>query len=79
MKLRIWSGVFAMVLAATAASAQQGTSELRGRVIDDQGAVLPGVSVTVTNQATGMFRETVSSADGSFIASGLVPGTYRAH
>jgi len=78
MKLRIWSGVFVMVLAATAASAQQGTSELRGRVVDDQGAVLPGVSVTVTNQATGMFRETVSSADGSFIASGLVPGTYRA-
>ena len=25
-----------------------------------------------------MFRETVSSADGSFIASSLVPGTYEA-
>ena len=78
MKLRILSGFMVLLLSATVAAAQQGTSELRGRVVDDQGAVLPGVSVTVTNQATGMFRETVSSADGTFIASGLIPGTYRA-
>jgi hypothetical protein len=57
--------------------AQQGTTELRGRVADAQGGVLPGVTVTVRNQATGMFRETVSGSDGSFIASGLVPGTYE--
>jgi hypothetical protein len=66
-----------LVLTATAAAAQQGTSELRGHVVDSQGAVLPGVTVVVTNQATGMFRETISGADGSFIGSGLVPGTYR--
>ncbi|MGE3491431.1 MAG: carboxypeptidase regulatory-like domain-containing protein [Vicinamibacterales bacterium] len=78
MKSRTLSWVLTMLMAATVASAQQGTSELRGRVVDDQGGVLPGVTVTLTNQATGMFRETVSGADGSFIASGLVPGTYRA-
>ncbi len=78
MKSRVVSGLIVLLLSAAAVAAQQGTSELRGRVVDDQGAVLPGVTVTVTNQATGMFRETVSSADGSFIASGLVPGTYRA-
>ena len=39
--------------------------------------MLPGVSVTVTNQANGMYRNTVSGEDGSFIASGLVPGTYQ--
>jgi len=78
MKSRMWNWLVVLLLSATAAAAQQGTSELRGRVVDDQGAVLPGVTVTLTNQATGMFRETVSGADGSFIASGLVPGTYRA-
>ena len=78
MRSRMWMWLVVLLLSATAAAAQQGTSELRGRVVDDQGAVLPGVAVTVTNQATGMFRETVSGADGSFIASGLVPGTYRA-
>src|SRR3954469_19669848 len=78
MKKRVVSLVFMMaVLIAMSASAQQGTTELRGRVIDPQGAVLPGVNVVVRNQETGMFRETVSGQDGTFIASGLVPGTYQ--
>ena len=42
-----------------------GAVEIRGRVLDQQGAVLPGVTVTVRNQDTGMFRETVSNADGA--------------
>jgi Carboxypeptidase regulatory-like domain/TonB dependent receptor-like, beta-barrel len=69
-------GMLATVV-ATPAWAQQGTTELRGRVADDQGGVLPGVTVIVRNQATGMYRETVSGSDGSFIASGLTPGTYE--
>jgi len=64
------------LLAAVPAAAQQGTTDLRGRVADSQSAVLPGVTVTATNEATGMFRTTVSAADGTFIASGLTPGTY---
>ncbi len=77
MKQRVLSWVVMALLVASAAVAQQGTTELRGRVIDAQGGVLPGVTVTVRNQETGMFRETVSGGDGSFIASGLVPGTYQ--
>lgn len=77
MRVRLLSWALITMLAATAVSAQQGTSELRGRVTDAQGGVLPGVTVVVTNQASGMFRETLSGEDGSFIASGLVPGTYR--
>ncbi len=70
-------GTLLFLLLATAVSAQQGTTELRGRVADAQGGILPGVTVIVRNQATGMYRETVSGSDGSFIASGLVPGTYE--
>ena len=77
MKQRVLSWVVMALLVASAAVAQQGTTELRGRVVDAQGGVLPGVTVTVRNQETGMFRETVSAGDGSFIASGLVPGTYQ--
>jgi hypothetical protein len=66
-----------LLLFATPALAQQGTTELRGRVLDAQGGVLPGVTVTVRNEATGMYRATVSSEDGSYIASGLTPGTYE--
>jgi len=74
---RVIGAVLMMLVVAVPASAQQGTTELRGRVIDAQGAVLPGVTVVVRNQETGMVRDTVSGQDGIFIASGLVPGTYQ--
>ena len=76
MLRRVLGALFALLLAVPA-FAQQGTTELRGKVVDAQGGVLPGVTVTVRNQATGMFRETQSGSDGSFIASGLTPGTYE--
>jgi len=70
-------GTLMMLLLAAPLAAQQGTTELRGRVVDGQGGILPGVAVVIRNQNTGMFRETVSGADGSYIASGLTPGTYE--
>jgi hypothetical protein len=61
----------------TSAIAQQGTADLRGRVVDASGAVLPGVSIVVRHQESGMFRETVSSADGTFSMSAMNPGVYE--
>src|SRR6476620_9762584 len=79
MKQKVVVGVLLALLVALAlpVSAQQGTTEVRGRVVDPQGAVLPGVTVTVRNQDTGMYRETVSGSDGTFIATGIVPGKYQ--
>ena len=65
------------LLMAGAAVAQQGTTEVRGRVTDAQGATMPGVTVTVKNEQTGMFRTTLSGDSGAYIASGLVPGRYE--
>ena len=65
----------ALVLAASAA-AQQGTAQISGRVTDEQGAVLPGVSVVVRNEDTGVSRELTSSAEGTFSAAQLPPGRY---
>jgi hypothetical protein len=70
-------GTILLLLLAAPVFAQQGTTEVRGRVLDAGGGVLPGVTVIARNQATGMYRETVSGSDGSFIASGLTPGTYE--
>ena len=64
-------------LIAPVVSAQQGSAELRGRVIDPQAEALPGVTVVVTNQATGNFREAVSSGDGSWFMAAIPPGTYQ--
>ena len=56
---------------------QQGTSELRGRILDGSGAALPGVTVVAKNQATGMYRQTVTDSDGVYFVAGIVPGTYE--
>ena len=45
MRRRAFSWMFAWLLMAGAAGAQQGTSEVRGRGIDSTGASLPGVTV----------------------------------
>jgi hypothetical protein len=65
------------LIAAGSAHAQQGTGELRGRVVDAQNAVLPGVAIVAKNEASGQFREVVSGADGSFFMSALTPGSYE--
>ncbi len=61
---------------ATFALAQVGRTELRGRVTDEQGGVLPGVTVLITNQDDGTFREVISSSDGTYFAAQLLPGTF---
>ena len=66
-----------LVVAGASAHAQQGTGELRGRILDAQSAVLPGVTVVAKNEASGQFREIVSGADGSFFMSALTPGSVR--
>jgi hypothetical protein len=53
---RKFVGILMMLLLAGPAFAQQGTTELRGRVVDAQTGVLPGVTVIVRNQATGFAR-----------------------
>ena len=77
MQRLIAGSLFVTLFVASSASAQQGTSEVRGRILDPQGAVLPGVTVLVRNQDTGMFREAVSNPDGTYFVSGIVPGMYE--
>jgi hypothetical protein len=60
----------------TPATAQENTAELRGRVVDSQDAGVPGVTILVTNEATGVYRQTVSTADGSYFLTSIAPGIY---
>src|SRR5499426_1899766 len=55
----------------------QATSTFNGRVLDQGDAVLPGVTITATNNATGVVRTTVTNADGSYYLPGLEPGVYE--
>jgi hypothetical protein len=65
------------LLTPAPASAQLGTGDLRGKVVDQQGAVLPGVTVIAKNEGSGQYRETVSSTDGTFSMIALIPGNYE--
>ncbi|MBI3262914.1 MAG: TonB-dependent receptor [Acidobacteria bacterium] len=67
-----------LALAVGPALAQQSQySAMQGRILDESGLALPGVVIVVTHQESGMFRQVVSNADGSYFVTGLVPGPYR--
>jgi hypothetical protein len=61
----------------TLAFSQESTAELRGRVLDAQDAPVPGATITITNQATGVIRQTVSNADGTYFITAISPGSYE--
>jgi len=61
---------------AAPAFAQQTSGNITGRVLDDQEAAIPGVSVTATNTATGFVRTDVSDAEGIYRLNSLPVGTY---
>lgn len=76
---RITIGVAVAVACLTASpvAAQQGTGDIRGQVNDAQGGALPGVTVVARHQQSGLFRETVTAADGRFFIAAMTPGLYE--
>ncbi|MDI1243645.1 MAG: carboxypeptidase regulatory-like domain-containing protein [bacterium] len=69
--------VLAMACTNIFAQSQSTTGTLQGTVIDPNGAVLSGASVTVRNVNTGFERTVTSNSDGFFTAPLLPLGTYR--
>ncbi|HYT20578.1 MAG TPA: carboxypeptidase-like regulatory domain-containing protein, partial [Candidatus Polarisedimenticolia bacterium] len=51
-------------------------ASIQGTVLDPNGGAVVAARVTVTNQATGAMRETVTSAEGFYRISELPPGSY---
>src|SRR5262245_54564074 len=67
----------ACLLAAVPAAAQITQGRLTGTVTDAQGAVLPGVTVTVTSPALIGTRQAVTEADGKYLFAALPSGAYK--
>ena len=77
--LRIFTA-FILSLAIVSSAFAQSTAingTIEGTVKDEQGAVLPGVTVTVTNIDTGEQRVVVTNDSGLYRAPLLSLGTYR--
>jgi hypothetical protein len=67
----------ALLAPARSIHAQQGTGDIRGQVVDAQGGALPGVTVIARHQQSGLFRETLTAADGRFFIAAITPGLYE--
>ena len=65
-----------MVLLSTGLAFAQASSTINGRVLDQGDAVLPGVTVTVTNSATGVVRTAVTNDAGVYFMPALDAGVY---
>jgi hypothetical protein len=61
---------------AAAAHAQGTTSRVDGTVTDTTGAIIPGATVTLTNDQTGVSFETVTGATGNYAFEAVQVGTY---
>ncbi|MCG6961856.1 MAG: carboxypeptidase-like regulatory domain-containing protein, partial [Acidobacteria bacterium] len=74
----VWAIAVAFVLLPVVVQAQSNvaTGQIQGIVTDPQGAVLPGATVTATNEATGFSRAATSVAGGLYRLSYLPSGTY---
>jgi hypothetical protein len=68
--------LLAVLVAGTTVGAQS-TSAIQGTVEDTQGAVMPGVTIVVTNTGTGLERTVQSDSNGLYVVPALPPGRYR--
>jgi hypothetical protein len=78
---RVGFAALALALAALltfvpAARAQSPAATLGGTVLDENGAVVPSVEITVLNLSTAVQRHAVTGGGGAFVVPLLPPGRY---
>ena len=61
---------------ASTLHAQTATGQITGTVTDTSGAIMPKVKVTVTNQETGLTRESTTNDLGAYTVPLLPVGEY---
>ncbi|MGH9966333.1 MAG: TonB-dependent receptor [Pyrinomonadaceae bacterium] len=69
--------LFCLLLISPTVFGQATSATLSGTISDSQGALIPGVKVTIKNTDTGLQRELETNAAGHYSALGLSPGTYE--
>src|ERR1700730_4797603 len=55
----------------------QSSGAIQGNITDAQGATVPGATVVVRNQSTGIERSLVTDQAGDYLAPSLAPGRYH--
>ena len=78
-KLRFVAALCCVLFAVSPFVIGQATGSFSGTVSDSSGAVLNGVTVTITAQATNISREARTDDSGHFLVPLLGPGVYTVH
>src|SRR5918997_559415 len=75
---RVTVGVLAVACAllCVSSAAAQTTGSINGTVVDNSGAVLPGVTVSATSPALMGVQTAVTNETGNYRFPSLPPGTY---
>src|SRR5215472_12700095 len=79
------SGALSLILAASLLVAflpgttrsQVPTGSIEGVISDNNGAVIPGAKVTVTDRSRGRTFVTKSASGGTYVVNALLPGAYE--
>ncbi len=74
-KSGLLTAVLVFCLASIAAQAPEG--RIVGTVFDQSGGAVPGASVTLESQNTGVIRTAVTGEEGTYAFGSLNPGVYR--
>lgn len=76
-RLSMLAAVTLIFAASAFAQAQASTADLTGTVVDPNGAVVQGATVTAKNSATGISRSVQVNDAGEYQIIGLPPGDYE--
>src|SRR5438067_11708940 len=78
MQTRVITAILSLLLIlSTHAIAQTSNATVGGTVSDATGALIPGVSVTATNVATGIVTTVLTNEAGAYQFASLQTGTYK--
>ncbi len=75
-KLHAFCFAIALLFAPSIATAQSDSGRISGFAKDENGALIPGADVSVTNDRTGEERNATTNNDGGFAVVGLRASTY---
>src|SRR5207249_3933059 len=76
LRQAVWLVVVLSMAITSRAAAQGTTSRVLGVVTDQTGAIVPGATVTLSNEATGVSFNTVTTGAGAYTFEAIQVGTY---
>jgi hypothetical protein len=78
LKMKLWVLPLLLILGSGASIGQStNAGDIRGSVTDSTGALIPDVTVTVTNVETGVSKDFITNQDGLYDTSSIVTGSYK--